>query len=274
LKKPYKSIITSMLNGLEDESPWPVKKQLLNEESSIEENPVETHECKASIGLGSRGASYIKNFANVKVIGSILKLPEDSTGFVGMTLTPSPCELFKRLKHFSPNTIRVHVIYNPKNNQDLIDYAAICAKNLSLELVSVAVNTVKRSALKYKELLAEISPIQDSIWLNNDASIFDTKAILPLILKESWDRDIVVFSSQAAHVKYGALFSVYPDNEAHGKELARLAYNCASSGCPGKKISYLDTLNTALNIKTAAHLNLRINRRNDRYVTMTFPQGR
>ena len=78
-----------------------------------------------------------------------------------------------------------------------------------------------------------------------------------MILKESWARNIAVFSSNAAHVRRGVLFSLYPDNFALGKRLAGFAQNILSSGDYERRgrLPLVDVQST-VNLRTAKHLEL------------------
>ena len=61
-----------------------------------------------------------------------------------------------------------------------------------------------------------------ALWLLQDRKIVDSKVVLPFILEKAWQKNIVVFSSALSHVKKGVLFSMYPDNQSHGEQLAKL----------------------------------------------------
>ena len=85
------------------------------------------------------------------------------------------------------------VVYNPRTNEALIRLAREAARAHGLELVALEALTAEEST------------------------------ILPLVLKESWCRNLPVFSSSVLHVKQGAMFGLYPNHLQLGRDLAALA---------------------------------------------------
>jgi putative ABC transport system substrate-binding protein len=98
---------------------------------------------------------------------------------------------------------------------------------------------------------------------------------LPLVLKESWNRGIPVFSSSYLHVKKGALFALYPNNLELGRTLANSALNvlASDSGKNGKQgITPLREVHTAVNLRTASHIGLNIGYQQQRSFDSVFPE--
>ena len=96
----------------------------------------------------------------------------------------------------------------------------------------------------------------------------DERAILPLTLRESWNRNIAVFSSNPSHVPRGVLFSLYPDNRAMGRTLAAMA---VEEGNGAASIEPLGDLRVAVNLRTAEHLGLDLSSRQRREFDLVFP---
>ena len=89
----------------------------------------------------------------------------------------------------------------------------------------------------------------------------EDSSILPLVLQDSWNNDLAVFSSNFGYVQRGVLFSLYPDNVALGKSLAGLAQEILISGDYGKHgLMPLRDVKSAVNSRTAKHLGINLNR--------------
>jgi putative ABC transport system substrate-binding protein len=82
---------------------------------------------------------------------------------------------------------------------------------------------------------------------------------LPLVLEAAWSRNLAVFSSSVTHVRRGALFSLYPNNTALGRQLAASALNYPkNSNAPGAATVPLKDALLAVNVRTASHLGLQL----------------
>ena len=88
-----------------------------------------------------------------------------------------------------------------------------------------------------------------------------------MVLRAAWDRNLVVFSSNPSHVPKGALFALFPDNNAMGRHLAQQLRKPASASA---RLLPLEQLDTAINIRTADHLGLGLSAGDARF-DMVFP---
>ena len=97
-------------------------------------------------------------------------------------------------------------------------------------------------------------------------------SVLPLVLQESWNRSLAVFSSSFGHVRRGVLFSLYPDNVELGKSLAGLALGILASGNHGGRgMMPLRDVRIAVNLRTAQHLGLDLSRQQQSF-DLVFPE--
>ena len=95
--------------------------------------------------------------------------------------------------------------------------------------------------------------------------------MLPLVLHESWNRNLAVFSSSLGHVRRGVLFSLYPDNAGLGRHLADTAQEYLASGNYGEHgMILLREVLLAINLRTAMHLGLDTSR--PQGFDMVFPE--
>jgi len=91
--------------------------------------------------------------------------------------------------------------------------------------------------------------------------------VLQMVLRAAWDRNLVVFSSNPSHVPKGALFALFPDNQAMGRHLGVVI---AGRNGHSPALAPLEQLNTAINIRTADHLGLGLSAADARF-DMVFP---
>jgi putative ABC transport system substrate-binding protein len=99
----------------------------------------------------------------------------------------------------------------------------------------------------------------------------DEQSLLPEVLRETWEKNFVVFSSNLDHVRKGALFSLYPDNFGMGRSLAILALKQIEPGSKLESVNLLRDLLVAVNLRTAEHLGLRFSSQTRREFAMVFP---
>jgi putative ABC transport system substrate-binding protein len=81
--------------------------------------------------------------------------------------------------------------------------------------------------------------------------------ILPLVLRESWNSGVPLFSSNVLHVKKGALFAMGPNNVELGRTLANSAMSVIN-GDKRRNLIPLRELQTAINLRTANHMGLNL----------------
>ena len=95
---------------------------------------------------------------------------------------------------------------------------------------------------------------------------------MPLVLKESWNRGVPVFSSSFLHVKKGALFALYPNNLELGRNLAVSALSVLAGESRKRGVSPLREVHTAVNLRTASHIGLNIGYQQQRSFDFVFPE--
>ncbi len=272
--RPYDAVFKQILSGIEQGVEIPIRRYLVDQtkqNSSIA--PLEnSNECAAMIGLG-RGGLKVATESNVPaIVGAVIAQPDEITTVSGVSLVPQPEEMFKRLTHFAPYIKSVFVVFNPENNGKLIHKAVQVATQFKIKLQAIPAIDLKSAFAEYKNIMEKINAKESALWFLHDPATVDTKAILPFALKQAWRKKLVIFSNQAGHAKSGVLFSVYPDNIRLGKRLGNLAQNCVKFACATKKVMLLNDLFTAVNIRTANRLGIRLNTRRDPYITVIFPR--
>lgn len=275
--EPYRSVFSSIIDGIEERARGKVARFPL----AMGANPpglsdaLRQRDIRAVIALGRSGlkaAAGLDRQINV-VAGGVLSVPESETqGMLVQSLAPDPTLLFARLKSFMPSAKRVIVVYDPRQNDWLIRLAREAAKAQGLELLALEAEDLKSSVRRYQEVLGSVNPRRDVLWLPQDSTTVDESAALPLVLRESWDLNLAVFSSNVAHVRRGVLFSLYPDNVEIGRFLAGAVLSSLQAGnAPLRGIQALKQVRTAVNTRTADHLGIDL-RASSQRIHLVFPE--
>jgi putative ABC transport system substrate-binding protein len=231
-------------------------------------------DARAVIALGRQGllAASRVDIGLPIVAGGLLAVPHaERRQMSGVSLAPDPALLFAQLKNLMPGIKRVTVIYNPQQNEWLIRLAREAARARGLELVAREARDLASAARLYEAAFASSDSRRDAIWLPQDTTTVDENTILPLVLKESWNRNVPVFSSSFLHVKKGALFALYPNNLNLGRTLARVAEATEDDHAEGGIRPLRDVL-VAVNLRTASHLGLNIGYQQQRSFDFIFPE--
>jgi len=275
--EPYRSVFAKIIEGIEEGARLSVRTYPIGPGQDPAELAalLKRNGTRAVIALGRQG---LKATAAVEgsipvVVGGVLAIPEaENRGLTGISLTPDPALLFMRLKNLMPGARRVIVVYNPLHNDWLIKIARDAARAQGLELVAHEARDLAAAARAYEAAFAASDGKRDAVWLPQDATTVDENTILPLVLKESWNRNVPVFSSSFLHVKKGALFALYPDNLELGRTLAGSALTAMSGDARRKGLLPLREVQTAVNLRTASHLGLSIGYQQQRSFDFIFPE--
>jgi len=280
VKKPYSTVFERIIEGIAAEAKTDIVKYGLEgvgEEQGVAiQEWLSDQQADVIVVLGRRGIEAVRNLKLTipSVFGGVLYVADTTLGnSVGISLTPDPKQLFNQLKRLSPGTRRVFVVYNPARYQWLIDLAEPVATALGITLVTKAAEGPRDSARIHRDILREARRRTDSVWLLQDSSIIDSNTILPMILRESWNKKLIVFSSNPSDVPRGILFSFYADNKALGRNLTKLALGRLKSRQRSSAfILPLPDALSAINLRTASHLGLHIPFEEQRKFGLVFPR--
>ncbi|OGS83884.1 MAG: hypothetical protein A2061_06025 [Gallionellales bacterium GWA2_59_43] len=170
-----------------------------------------------------------------------------------------------------PKVRRVFVVYDPRHNEWMIRLAKSAARNQGLELIVYEAQDLRSAMRAYQDIFATVDRLHDALWLPQDSTTVEESTVLPLVLQESWARNLAVFSSNFTHVRRGALFSLYPDNVELGRRLTVSALALLASGADDASgMAPLREVLIAVNLRTAKHLG--INAGHAQGFDMTFPE--
>lgn len=275
--EPFNAVFAQILQGIRERSAGQVFAYQVSGESSEARlfDRFNRDGVKSVIALGRQGmrATQATGIDIPVVVGGVLGMPDSTrSDSSGISLAPAPTLLFSRLKTLVPQVRRVIVIYNPLQNEWLIRYAREAARSQGLELLAIEVRDLASAARAYENAFSTIDGRRDAVWLPQDATTVDDATILPMVLRESWNRNVPVFSSTVSHARRGALFALYPDNVGLGRSLATMALSPVHDEGRRRGLVPLRDVLIAVNVRTAAHLGLNIAFSQQRTFDMIFPE--
>lgn len=274
--EPFRTVFTRIIEGIEEKTKVRMHNYPIgaNFEAAELNAQLKRNGTRVVIALGRQGLKSVAGLDSdiAVVIGGILSVPEpDSYNLTGISLTPDPGLLFARLKNLLPGVKRVMVVYNPQYNEWLIKLARDAAKAQGLELLTFQARDLATAARLYETAFGTADARHDAIWLPQDSTTVEETTILPLVLKESWNRGVPIFSSSLVHVKKGALFALYPNNLDLGRNLASSALSLLAGDTPRRGITPLRDVHTAVNLRTASHIGLNIGEEQQHSFDFVYP---
>lgn len=273
--EPYRSVFRQIIEGIEDKAKGRVTSFAVGANSNAGDlnDTLRRSDTRVVIALGRQGVkatSSLDNDIDV-VVGGVLTPPEKGARTLQVnTLSPDPALLFSRLKGMMPKARRIFTVYDPRQNEWLIELAKEGARAQGLELVPYRVQDLRSAVHAYQEILSIADGSRDALWLPQDSTSVEESTVLPLVLQESWASNLAVFSSSFSHVKRGVLFSLYPDNVELGRHLADNALGILATGGSAAAMSPLREVLMAVNLRTAKHLGLSTSRLQS--FDMAFPE--
>lgn len=270
----YRGVLEQIIAGIADETKNRANSYPISDGFDVGDlrQRLDKQDGGVIVGLGRRGMEMVKTLRVDKpaVIGALMITPDSNpNGFSGISLIPDPAILFARLRQLAPPVKRVHLILNPDTNAWLISLAREAARSQGLELMVYDARDIRAAARLYRYVFGVARGVADALWLPPDSESLDERTVLPMVLQEAWERNVIVFSNNASHVKRGALFALYPNNYIMGRSLASMAMNLAKGR--STTLSPLQDFLMAVNLRTAEHLNLDARIQQQRGFDLTFP---
>lgn len=262
LGDPFRQVFAAILDGMADRLGAPVANLAVAGQANLAQvtDDIRRRDVQVLVGLGRGGlriAAALSGELSVMAGCVISVQEEEARSFPIHTLAPDPTLLMARLRRLRPGVRRVHLVFDPRLNGWLVKLAREAARAEGLELLAQEATEQAGALRLYAALLAGADPARDAVWLPQDPTTVDDNAVLPLVLREGWNRNIAVFSSHVAHVRRGALFALYPDNRELGRALGAAAQRLAA--VPRASVQGVLPLRqtlAAINVRTAAHLGL------------------
>ncbi len=172
----------------------------------------------------------------------------------GVFFSYSPKTQLQWLKKLFPQFKTVGVIYNPEQNQALIDKAVGIARQLGIELLAFPINTPKQLPAALNNLLRKV----DILWALPDKTVLAPPTAKQVLLT-SFRNHIPVIGASAPWVKGGALYALDWDYADLGAQNAAMALKILK-GVSINNIPVTEPRSVAytLNLKTAKYMKLNI----------------
>lgn len=277
VREPYRSVFLEIARGMEQELGRPVAHYLLSERDTSPERLIadlKNDRIDVVVTLGRAGLAMAKGLVGVLpvVIGATIVRPEETPqGLTGISLTPAPEAMFDQLKKLVPNVKKITVIYDPRQTAWEISHAERAAQERGLVLQAQPTASLRDASDSFRQILIDIKDNSIALWLPRENAALDEQSVFPEVLREAWEKNFVVFSSNLDHVRKGALFSLYPDNFGMGRSLASLAVQQVQPGGKLEPVKLLRDLLVAVNLRTAEHLGLQFSNQTRREFAMVFP---
>jgi len=275
-KGSYAALFEQIIRGIEETTKGaiiplavPLDPDMKALQQSIEQQPNDV-----IIALGRRGIETAKalQLKTPVIAGGLLSMSKaDMKTYPAISLLPEPSLLFQRLHALAPEIQHVYLVYNPERHQWLLPRAKAAAKRQGLTLILRPATNIRSAARLYRELVSEMKPGRDALWLLQDSTLTGDTSLLAYLLQEAWQRRLLIFSSSPAHVRRGALFSLYANKQGLGRDLGRFARRILHNGAkPGLRPT--SEVNIAVNLRTASHLGLSISYQQQRQFNLVFPR--
>ena len=259
--EPFRAVFEQIIQGIETQVSvrrYPLRE---NQDSNALRKSFLEQGAVAIVALGQRGvkAAGELNAAVPVIAGAVLSFSGDSPeNRVGISLAPDPALLLERLRSLAPEVQRVTTVYSERSAW-LLERAQVAAKLQGLDLLARQVDDPRAAAQAYREFSQRAVDRHDALWLMDTATL-DEAAVLPMLLEQAWNRNVVLFSSSLNHVPKGVLFALYPDNVQLGRRLATWALKRVREPASGVAAFLpLQDVRIAVNLRTAAHLGIELN---------------
>ncbi|MER2491863.1 ABC transporter substrate binding protein [Catenovulum sediminis] len=253
VREPYLSIFEQIRSGVKESSQSQVQGVALGSDTDVPSliKKLKSDDVSRIVLLGSRGYGIASELTAQfsLVVGAY---PSTPGTFGGVSMMTAPAQVIKKLNLVAPNVKNVYLIVSEQNRW-IAELLEQISKTAKFKPHIHVVNNLKESVQTYHKISVQgqLGP-EDAIWLPIDTVAMHEKVILPMVLKASWEKKFVLFSSIPTHAKRGALFSFYPDNYELGKQLGNMLHN-NDKNIPLLPMSHILL---AVNLRTAKHLGI------------------
>lgn len=280
IREPFRSVFMSIARGVSDELGSNARLRTVADSDSPADirRWIEDNDIRSVVALGSRGQALSNDLAGtVPMVLGAVHMSQDlqERRHYGIALSPDPTLLLERLNKLAPSVKRVTVVYHRERDHWTIERARVSAGRLGIELNAIPVDRLQEAVSAYRTLISTQDSRTDALWLSQDSAVLDEQAVLPMILKEAWDRKLIVFSSNPSHVRRGILFALYPDNYRMGRSLGKMADRINKRAANGATVEpgmeFLRDLSMAFNVRTAGHLGVRYSKELLNEAELVFP---
>jgi putative ABC transport system substrate-binding protein len=226
----------------------------------------------AILAVGVLAASLAKEeFEGVPIIFCMVVNHEryelDAPNIAGISLEVYVEDQFSRYKEVIKGLKTIGVLYDPQKSVRIVEKGREVARNLDLDLITYPVREEEEVANGLGRLIKKV----DALWLIPDATVVGAKTI-ELIAKNSLETGVPLLCTSETLVKVGALVGVFANNEATGRQAARIVQEVLGGNYPGSiGVEYPEVASLAINTNVARRLNIDIDRLIDKPGVILYP---
>ena len=265
---PYNTIYEDIISGIQHDKLFDFRLIPVNEGESAEAEQIfKDGHFDGAITLGQRGLDVFQTDPIKPVVsGGIAIIPDHVSG---ISLSVAPNQMFSKLQSLYPAIRKLFVVYSEEASGAIMPLARTAAAQRGIELITLEAFDLRDALTSYRHIFNQVRQ-GDAIWLPLDWITVEDRLILPMLLKESWNKRIALISSKPGHTRSGTVFAIFPNNFGLGEELAQTLILKFQS--PDKRFaSPASKVDVAVNTRSAAHLGLDFSRAQKNTFDLIFP---
>lgn len=271
VRQPFQKIFTDIYDGINAGAGTTLPMLEIDDKSTAKDLDQwrKRNNVSQLIVLGNRSGKFVEAaslpFRKISygAVRDVNLKPSESA----VSIIPAPKSTLSQLLGIAPKVKRVFIIEQKASNGPLLKNIEMIGKGLGLEIVINQVDSPQSFAKALKTTIKSMQPKQDAFWLSHNSSPIN-KSLLRQTLVDAWNNNLIIFSSNLADVKRGALFAVFPDNVLMGKQLYELSKNSSKTQ---EKLQYVQNLHVAFNRRTASHLGLNFSKNEMKLFKLVYP---
>ncbi|MCB1810667.1 MAG: hypothetical protein KDK04_02940 [Candidatus Competibacteraceae bacterium] len=198
--------------------------------------------------------------ATPQLIGLLDLTPQTRPKANGISLAIDPTQVFETFQLLALPVHRVHVVFNPRYDQWLVDLAHKRALDYGFVLQPYSASNLEQAIPQFQHIFNTMDAASEVLWLLADNQLVDTDIVLPFIVEKAWVHRVMVISNNLLHTRLGILLGLYPDNIALGQALGQQALALMRQPDQALGIRPMTAVKRAINLRIAVRLGLTVNR--------------
>lgn len=256
VREPFAALYRDYVVGINESVPDGIRQFHVNgDDSEILKRISSQASPDVYIALGNKSVETVSSLKIKKPIVAVVSDREYETKITSGILLKPPADVYlANLLDIYAGVKEVFVVYNPRNDQALIDDARAFLSQQGIKITAISASNIRQAAAGYQSILKN-AEAYSAVWLLPDSSFLDM-SLLSTVLDVAWEKKLIVFSSNPLFVKHGALFAIYPDNKSIGQTLGLIALDIHNKKSTG--LQPLRDVRLAVNQRTVNHLGIEL----------------
>jgi putative ABC transport system substrate-binding protein len=201
--------------------------------------------------LGAKALEQTQHIRDIPKIFSLITYSAmqawpDREDIFGVTLDLAPLSQLEHIRRALPESRRIGLLYDPRQNRKIIDDAKRIALSMGMTIVAYPVSSI----LEIPSVLKEMENKIDLLLALYDSTNYQPEAA-KYILMQTLRKKIPLVGFSPTFAKAGALLALYGDYEDMGRQAARLMLAVADRQEHIERIMRPRKVRTAINEKVA-----------------------